>query len=227
MTQNFCEKCNVSIINCANFCTNCGERIKKPTSYAQKSSIKKPMSYSQKSEIKPTQKDENMIEISYSYEGKKIIIKERKDVAEKIAMIMAEGGGIREDLGENILWSGQEKSGLFKRGKSYIVTNYRIMNIITDEKMIQMPLKYIDVVIMNTHRVSSRTGIGAFTSIGMGIVGGMQSYGKSVTIGDVNFLFQGNVLVTIPNIIDPNGLKSLVTLIKKKYDSTLENIKLP
>ncbi len=227
MTQNLCEKCNVSIINCTNFCTNCGERIKKPMSYAQKSSIKKPMSYSQKSEIKPTQKDENMIEISYSYEGKKIIIKERKDVAEKIAMIMAEGGGIREDLGENILWSGQEKSGLFKRGKSYIVTNYRIMNIITDEKMIQMPLKYIDVVIMNTHRVSSRTGIGAFTSIGMGIVGGMQSYGKSVTIGDVNFLFQGNVLVTIPNIIDPNGLKSLVTLIKKKYDSTLENIKLP
>ena len=226
MTQNFCEKCNASIINCTNFCTNCGERIKKPMSYAQKSEIK-PTSYSQKSEIKPTQKDENMIEISYSYEGKKIIIKERKDVAEKIAMIMAEGGGIREDLGENILWSGQEKSGLFKRGKSYIVTNYRIMNIITGEKMIQMPLKYIDVVIMNTHQVSSRTGIGAFTSIGMGIVGGMQSYGKSVTIGDVNFLFQGNVLVTIPNIIDPNGLKSLVTLIKKKYDSTLENIKLP
>ncbi len=227
MTQNFCEKCNASIINCTNFCTNCGERIKKPTSYAQKSEIK-PTSYSQKSEIKPTQKDENMIEISYSYEGKKIIIKERKDFAEKIGMIMAEGGGIREDLGENILWSGQEKSGLFKRGKSYIVTNYRIMNIITDEKMIQMPLKYIDVVIMNTHRVSSRTGIGAFTSIGMGIgIGGMQSYGKSVTIGDVNFLFQGNVLVTIPNIIDPNGLKSLVTLIKKKYDSTLENIKLP
>ncbi len=55
----------------------------------------------------------------------------------------------------------------------------------------------------------------------------MQSSGKSVTIGDIHVLFQGNILIRIPKVADPTGLKSLVTQLKKNFDSTLENIKLP
>lgn len=157
-----------------------------------------------------------MTNLTFNIDGKEITIEERNDVAQKIGKIMG-GGGIKEELGENVLWKAEKKQGFLKKPIIYSMTNYRILCLYPDEKLIQFPLNYIDVVVMNTHRASARTGIGGFTTLARGFgIGGMQSTGKSVTVGDVNFLFQGEILITIPDVINPIGLKNLVIAVKKQ-----------
>jgi len=201
----FCGKCGASLDNSNNFCTKCGDPIKK-----EKNLLEKPRKKSGKSA-------EETLKIVFDIEGKKIEIEEKKDVAQKIAKIMADVGTIQHELGENVLWKAEKKEGfLGKKLTLYGITNYRIIYG-SAEKQIQFPLKYIDIVVMNSHRAMARTGIGGFTALGRGIgIGAMQSTGKSVNVGDVNFLFQGDILITIPNVIDPAGLKNLVTQVKKQ-----------
>jgi hypothetical protein len=200
----FCGKCGVSIDVSNSFCTQCGARIK-----IENNSHEETME-------KSSETDEEIIELSFNIDDKEITIKERKDVAQKIGKIMGEGG-IKEELGENALWKAEKKQGFLKSPILYALSNYRILCLYPDEKMVQLPLKYVDVVVMNTHRASARTGIGGFTTLARGFgIGGMQSSGKSVTIGDVNFLFQGEILITIPGVTDPIGLKNLVTQVKKQ-----------
>ncbi|MEK0329587.1 MAG: hypothetical protein QQN59_07605, partial [Nitrosopumilus sp.] len=83
-------------------------------------------------------------------------------------------------------------------------------------------------VVMNSHRVISRTGIGGYTSLtkGMGI-GIMKSSGKSVSIGDVNFLHNRENILTIYNVADPSGFKSLVNQLKKSMNQHLKNLPNP
>jgi hypothetical protein len=200
----FCGKCGASIDISNNFCTQCGARIKTENSSHEKS------------KEKSSKMDEEMTNLTFNIDGKEITIEERNDVAQKIGKIMG-GGGIKEELGENVLWKAEKKQGFLKKPIIYSMTNYRILCLYPDEKLIQFPLNYIDVVVMNTHRASARTGIGGFTTLARGFgIGGMQSTGKSVTVGDVNFLFQGEILITIPDVIDPIGLKNLVIAVKKQ-----------
>jgi len=200
----FCGKCGASLDNSNNFCTKCGDPIKK-----EKNLPEKPRKKSDKSA-------EETLKIMFDIEGKKIEIEEKKDVAQKIGKIMA-GLDIKKELGENVLWNAEKKEGfLGKKLTLYILSNYRII-CASEEKQISLPLKYVDIVVLNSHRAMARTGIGGFTALGRGIgIGAMQSTGKSVTIGDVNFLFQGDILITIPNVTDPAGLKNLVTQVKKQ-----------
>ena len=154
-------------------------------------------------------------DINFEFGEKTITVKERRDVAEKFAKIMnLDNGLLNEEFGENLLWKAEEKKGLFKKPKTYMITNYRIQYLDSDKEFLQMPIKYLDIVVMNSHRESSRNGVGAFAS-GMG---GFVSSGESVTVGDVNFLVQGNILLTIPNVIDPTGLKSLINQVKKQMN---------
>jgi len=203
----FCGKCGASLDNSNNFCTKCGDPIKK-----EKNLPEKPRKKSGKSA-------EETLKIVFDIEGKKIEIEEKKDVAQKIGKLMAvdEENVIKKELGENVLWYAEKKEGfLGKKLTLYSVTNYRII-CVTEEKQISLPLKYIDLVVMNSHRAMTRTGIGGFTTLARGMgIGAMQSTGKSVNVGDVNFLFQGDILITIPNVIDPAGLKNLVTQVKKQ-----------
>jgi hypothetical protein len=200
----FCGKCGASIDISNNFCTQCGARIKTENSSHEKS------------KEKSSKMDEEMTNLTFNIDGKEITIEERNDVAQKIGKIMG-GGGIKEELGENVLWKAEKKQGFLKKPIIYSMTNYRILCLYPDEKLIQFPLNYIDVVVMNTHRASARTGIGGFTTLARGFgIGGMQSTGKSVTVGDVNFLFQGEILITIPDVINPIGLKNLVIAVKKQ-----------
>lgn len=133
---------------------------------------------------------------------------------------------LNEKLGEKPLWTAEEKKGFLKEPIVYYLTNYRIMCIDpSEEKSMVFPLNYVDIVVMNSHRDSSRKGIGGFTSLVGGIgIGGFQSHGQSVTVGDVNFMCQGEIIVTIPNVVDPNGLKNFVNQLKKSMIQRLENL---
>ena len=213
MTSKFCGNCGKSLDNATNFCTHCGEPIKN----ISKEIVKK-----------PTKKEEKLFEIEFDHGGKKVSIFEKWIIGERLTEIM-NNYDLSSKYGESLLWSAEEKQGIFKKPINHYITNYRIFSLNMDTGSgIQLPLKHMDIVVMNSHRVSKRTGIGGYTSLtrGMGI-GGMQSSGKSATIGDINVIFQGQILTVIPNVLDPNGLKNLVTQIKKNYDSTLENVKLP
>ncbi|MEK0339837.1 MAG: hypothetical protein QQN46_06425 [Nitrosopumilus sp.] len=165
--------------------------------------------------------------MKFDHGGKKVSIFEKWIIGERITEIM-NSNDLSSKYGENLLWSAEEKQGFFKKPINYYFTNYRFFSLnMNTEEGIQLPIKHIDIVIMNSHRVSRRTGIGGFTSLtkGMGI-GGMQSSGKSATVGDINVIFQGEIYSVISDVLDPNGLKSLVTQIGKKFDSNLENVKL-
>ena len=215
MIQNFCGSCGKSLQNATNFCTHCGEPIKNNKN-TSKEIVKK-----------SAKKDEKLFEMKFDHGGKKVSIFEKWIIGERITEIM-NSNDLSSKYGENLLWSAEEKQGFFKKPINYYFTNYRFFSLnMNTEEGIQLPIKHIDIVIMNSHRVSRRTGIGGFTSLtkGMGI-GGMQSSGKSATVGDINVIFQGEIYSVISDVLDPNGLKSLVTQIGKKFDSNLENVKL-
>ena len=198
-TAKFCEKCGKSVDIQNDFCTNCGSKINNQNNTSK--TLPK----------KLTKDKDKFFEIEFNIDGKIIVVEDKKEIVERIGKIMSDVT-IKQEFGENYLWQGESKDGIFSKPKKYYLTNYRIGCLFTDEKLVQIPIKYVDVVVMNTHRASSRNGIGGFISLGKGIgIGGIQSSGKSVTIGDLNILFKGDVLITIPQVRDPVGLKNLIT----------------
>ena len=160
--------------------------------------------------------------VKIDIDGKSILIEEKKEEAQKIVKIMADYD-IKKEFGENVLWKGKAKKKdnlLGKKLTLYAITNYRIICAST-EKQIQLPLKYVDVAVLNSHRSITRAGIGGFTALGRSVgIGGMQNTGRSVFVGDVNFLLQGDIHVSIPNVIDPVGLKNLVNQVKKHSENS-------
>ncbi len=209
----FCGNCGNSLNSSDNFCTQCGNQIENSSQIAVK-----PKEKSKK------QKDDQT-NLNLDICGKVFTIKEDTDIAKKIARIM-DKISLNKKLGEKPLWTAEEKTGLFKEPITYHLSNYRIFCLDpSDKKSMVFPLNYVDIVVMNSHRDSSRKGIGGFTSLVGGIgIGGFQSHGQSVTVGDVNFMCQGEIIVTIPNVLDPNGLKNFVNQLKKSMIQRLENL---
>ncbi len=124
--------------------------------------------------------------------------------------------------GEEFIWSHSEEKGLIHKHltKLWAITNYRIFNYDAETNQITGRLMMADLedpVVMNTHRISNSTRVGSYGSFsrGFGISSG-QSTSKSVTVGDIIFMSGGKPVITWGGITDPNGLKRMVTAIKKE-----------
>ena len=129
---------------------------------------------------------------------------------------------IKSELGEQIIWNSNFEEGIFWRKIRicWIITNYRV--IYSDFKtgeFVQIPLKYLDVVVMNSHSSFQSEGfaMGAAMpgslAIGAGV---MQRKGTSIREGDLVFIVDGQVLLKFFNVFDPNGVKNLVNQVKKQ-----------
>ncbi|MGI0026604.1 MAG: hypothetical protein ACREAD_02035 [Nitrosopumilaceae archaeon] len=124
--------------------------------------------------------------------------------------------------GEEFIWSHSEEKGLIHKHlkQLWAITNYRIFNYDAETNQITGLLMMSDLedpVVMNTHRVSNSTRVGSYSSFsrGFGISSGKSS-SKSVTVGDLVFMSGGRPFITWSGITDPNGLKRMVTAIKKE-----------
>jgi len=212
MTTKFCGNCGNALNTSDNFCTQCGK---------SRDDSNQNLVTSKKDSDK---KQDKQITLTLEMDGFELNITEKSEIAKKIAAIMADSE-IKGELGEKALWTGKEKSGFMKKPIEHFLTNFRLLSFDPNEpKSVIIPLSYVDVVVMNSHRDSSRTGIGGYTALAKGMgIGGFKSSGQSVTVGDVNFLCQGEHLVTISNVVDPNGFKNFVNQLKKGMNQRLEN----
>jgi len=129
---------------------------------------------------------------------------------------------IKSELGEQIIWNSNFEEGIFWRKirLSWIITNYRVIysNFKTGE-FLQIPLKYLDVVVMNTHSAFQSQGfaMGAAMPGSLAIGAGMmQRKGTSVRVGDLVFIVDGQVLLKFSNVFDPSGVKNLINQVKKQ-----------
>ena len=124
--------------------------------------------------------------------------------------------------GEDYLWSYYEEKGIFNKHLSQLwgITNFRIymydgeINKVTGLLMMD---QLEDVVVMNTHRQYNSQRVGSYGRIarGFGLSTGY-STGKSVTIGDILFMSNGQPVITWRGLRDPTGLKRLVIAVKKE-----------
>lgn len=169
---------------------------------------------------------DSTVTVTACYRNQESKYTENRDYALKLAQILG-SPRIKEELGEQPLASFEKTSGIiFRKKMRWFVTNYRI--ILTDEiegRIIQIPLKYVDISITDSHSVSERHGAIAGGATPGFIYAGMaftQGQSTSRRIGHVSFIFNGQVLITIPDIIDPVGFKQLLYLIKKQIHGKME-----
>jgi len=144
------------------------------------------------------------------------------DYCRRIESIMS-GERIKSDLGETVLWKHHiTQNSFFSKQliQTWIISNFRVIKV--DEKIhkaIQLPLKYIEALVINRRRDSQSRG----TTVGAGVMSGIatgmafsQRRGTSVTVGDLVFMFNGQVLISFDGISDPEGVRRLVYMIKKQ-----------
>lgn len=146
---------------------------------------------------------------------------DNKEYARRMSTIM-ESLDTKQELGEMILWGHLINKGLIRKRtrEMWIITNYRVMYVSYDkDEAIQLPLKYIDVVVMNTRSDYYGEGMGAFAAVPGGITAGMgylRRRGTGRRIGDLVFILAGQILITFSNVIDPVGVKQLIYQVKKQ-----------
>lgn len=147
-------------------------------------------------------------------------IKETESYIRKLADIL-NSPRIKEEMGEQLVAEYEMSEGLiFRKTTSWYVTNYRIFCLNEElNSLTQIPLKYVEIVIRNSHTFSERTGaiaggfVGGFMPVGMGFTQGQSTSNR---IGDINIVFNGQVIMIIPSVQDPTGLKQLLYQIKKQ-----------
>jgi hypothetical protein len=111
---------------------------------------------------------------------------------------------------EQVLWKRTLTTGIIHRNPTFtdIITNERA--VVLDDTLHSIvracPMRNAVVVVTNTRRDSSQTRMGYgyeghYASAGLG---------TSHTVGDIQFLLNGDIVMTIHNITDPNGLKRLI-----------------
>jgi hypothetical protein len=171
-----------------------------------------------------TNTDKKETTVNLSYENVSMTVSEDENYAQKLATI-CESSRIKEEFGEELLWQYKDEKGiLFKKiNEMAIITNYRIMYFNTNnQEIIQLPLKYADVAVVNTKTISFRSGAAAggfarSAAIGLGF---FNSEGTSRRVGDLWFLFQGQKVIELTNIVDPNGVKHALEMIKKQLHNS-------
>ncbi len=141
--------------------------------------------------------------------------------ANKVELAPSEEGTLLSKFllpGESILWKRSFSKGILNRHLTCteVVTNLRAA-VIDDEKLSILryaQLRNCEVTVDNQHR--SYSGVHSGYSRYGGYSG--TSVGQSVTYGNVNFIQNGNVLLTLYNVSDPHGLKSLISATRKSMD---------
>ena len=144
------------------------------------------------------------------------------DYCRRIESIMS-GEGIKSDLGETVLWKHSLTKNTFLSKQilqTWIISNFRVIEI--DEKIhkaIQLPLKYIEALVINQRRENHSQAMMAGGAVLSGMASGMafsQQNGTNTMVGDLVFMFNGQVLITFDGISDPEGVRKLVYMIKKQ-----------
>lgn len=157
-------------------------------------------------------------------DGSRIIYElyDDKEYSQKINTIM-ESASIKEELGETVLWYNileERKMFRVKTKELWIITNHRVLQI--DGKrgaVIQLPLKYVDIVVVNARTDYQSEGVGVFVGVPASIASGMgflQRKGSSRRIGDLVFLLNGQILLIFNNVLDPSGVKRLIDQAKRQ-----------
>lgn len=111
---------------------------------------------------------------------------------------------------EQVLWKRTFSKGIIHRNPTFteVITSERAL-VLDDtlRSIVQAcPLRNCIVVVTNTRRDSNQTRMG----YGYGGHYGSAGLGTSHTIGDHQFLLNGNIVMTLHNIADPSGLKGLI-----------------
>jgi hypothetical protein len=162
--------------------------------------------------------------VNLFYNNVSLTVSEDENYAQKLATI-CESSRIKEELGEELLWQYKDEKGIFfkKIKEMVIITNYRIMYFNTNnQEIIQFPLKYADIAVVNAKTISWRHGsaAGGFTRSAAFGLGFFNSEGTSRQVGDLWFLFQGQKVIELTNIVDPNGVKHTLEMIKKQLHNS-------
>jgi hypothetical protein len=112
--------------------------------------------------------------------------------------------------GEQILWKRTFSKGVIHREATFteVITNFRafVIDDIINSIVRACPLRGSVVVVTNTRRDSTQTRMGYGYSGRFGSAG----IGTSHTVGDVQFIMNGNLILSLHNIVDPYGLKKLM-----------------
>lgn len=112
--------------------------------------------------------------------------------------------------GEQVLWKRTFSKGVIHREATLteMITSYRALCIDDQQNVIvrAAPLRGAEIAVTNTRRDyrSMHTGIEHYGAY-MGT-----SQGSGVTIGDLQVLYQGRIIMALNNIRDPFGLKRLI-----------------
>jgi hypothetical protein len=165
--------------------------------------------------------------VTLHYDNYKATFAEDQQYATRLAAIL-ESPRIKEELGEQTLWHYEDKRGFLKKKmvQYAMITNYRVIYFHLDHgELVQLPLKYAEIVVNNTKSLSQRngSGVGAWDpkfAVGIGFY---QSHGVSTRVGDLWFLFQGQKVIELNKVHDPNGIKRTLETIKKQIHNNEGN----
>jgi hypothetical protein len=112
--------------------------------------------------------------------------------------------------GEQVIWKRTFSKGIIHREATFteVITNMRafVIDDIIRSIVRACPLRGSVIVVTNTRRDSTQTRMGYGYS---GHYGGA-GIGTSHTVGDVQFLRNGNLILSLHHIVDPYGLKKLI-----------------
>jgi len=129
--------------------------------------------------------------------------------------------------GERILWHRDSSHGLIHKELTFeeAVTNKRCLRYDVPNKRIVAQVTIDnnpEVVVMNVHRVNDSLGGGIFLTprmlglpgLPIGLYGGPRR-GNLKIFGDVSLMVSGNIVMTLENIKDPQGLRQLIQALKR------------
>ena len=112
--------------------------------------------------------------------------------------------------GEQVFWKRTFSKGIIHREATFTeaITNLRafVIDDAINSIVRACPLRGSEVVVTNTRRDSTQV------RTGFGYSGHYASTGVSTgrTLGDVQFMLNGNLVLTLHNVADPYGLKKLI-----------------
>lgn len=131
--------------------------------------------------------------------------------------------------GETILWNRDSTHGVIHKEVTFeeAVTNKRCLKYDVPNRRVvaQVGIENMpEVVIMNVHRVNDSLGGGIFLTprmlglprLPLGLYGGPRR-GNLKIFGDVSLMVKGNIVMTLEDVKDPQGLRQLIQALKRAH----------